>query len=44
MQEQIITETLVEKEVPPKDEKVRKGGIVGSVWNLRNGILGMFYF
>ena len=43
MAEQVITETLVEKEVTPKDERVRKGGIVGSVWNLCNGILGILY-
>ena len=43
MAEQVITETLVEKEVTPKDKRVRKGGIVGSVWNLCNGILGILY-
>lgn len=44
MQDQVITETLVEKDVPVKEQPVRKGGIVGSVWNLCNGILGTFDF
>lgn len=41
MEDSAIKETLVASEVPPKEEPVRKGGVLGSVWNLCNGILGM---
>lgn len=40
MQEETVKETLVGDEVPKKEEPVRQGGILGSVWNLCNGILG----
>lgn len=41
MEDNAIKETLVANEVPPKEEPVRKGGVLGSVWNLCNGILGI---
>ena len=40
MEEPVLKETLVADEAPAKDEVVRKGGVLGSVWNLCNGILG----
>lgn len=40
MEDTTIKETLVADEAPQKTEPVRKGGVLGSVWNLCNGILG----